>query len=165
MDNPRLFESNQVDKCIKIQRVNYDNLTFLKLPPGWGACWQGGQSHGLSDCFHRLYKPVIGHHRYKRKIVHTSVIQVKFHAVRCKKTLVVFCTILCKSFSWVRCSFPDYLRQLKCVPNSKNFYVFSSVVWSNLGNYSIPGRNFEKSCAEKYEGRFALYRMKFDLVL
>ena len=77
-----------------------------------------------------------------------------------QKTLIYFCTGLCKSFSLVRCSFPDYIEQLKCEPNHGEFSVFSSVVRGNLENYSKPMRNFEKK-----RGFFALYHMKFDLVL
>ena len=44
------------------------------------------------------------------------------------------------------------------------FLFFSSVVWGNLGNYSKSRRILIQSCAEKCEGFFSLYRMKFDLV-
>ena len=78
--------------------------------------------------------------------------------VKCKHPLIFFCTKLCKSFSWVRCSFPDYFDQLKCVPNRGEFSVFSSVGRGNLGNYSKPRKTFTQFCAEKYEGIFALNR-------
>ena len=35
------------------------------------------------------------------------------------------------------------------------------VIWKTAAN---PGKTFTQTCAEKYEGFFALNRMKFDLV-
>ena len=77
----------------------------------------------------------------------------------------MLCTKLCKSFSWVHCSFAEYFDQLKCVPNCGEFLFFLQlveVIWETTANL---GENLTQSCAEKYEGGFALYHMKFDLVL
>ena len=64
------------------------------------------------------------------------------------------------------CSFTDNFDQLKCVPNRGEFSVFSSVGHGNLGNYSKPRRYFDTVLCREYEGVFfALYPMKFDLVL
>ena len=58
---------------------------------------------------------------------------------------------MCKSFSWVRCSFPDYFDQLKCVPNHGEFSAFSSVGRGNLGNYSKPRKIFDTDLCRKYK--------------
>ena len=81
------------------------------------------------------------------------VILVKFHAVKLK-TLMLFFTRLCQSFSLICCSFPDILEQLK--KNAK----FSAIgytlqlveeIWETAVN---TGETFTQSCAKKYEGFF-----------
>ena len=50
-------------------------------------------------------------------------------------------------------------------PITDNLPVFLQLVekiWKTAGH---PGETFTQSCAEKYEGVSALYRMKLDLVL
>ena len=73
-------------------------------------------------------------------------------------------TRLCQSISWVCCSFQDYLNQLKKKQKILRDWVHTSVARGYLENCSKPGETFTQSCAEKYEGVFALYSKKFDLV-
>ena len=47
------------------------------------------------------------------------------------------------------CNFPFFLQMFE-------------VIWETTANL---GETLPQSCAEKYEGFFALYRMTFDLVL
>ena len=119
---------------------------------------QGGQSHGQHDEVHKFPEPV--------KLFRSFVILLS--RISCgkeqKKALIFFCTRLCQSFSWVCCSFPDYLEQLK---KKKKFSAIGYTlqlfkeIWKTAAN---TGETFTQSYADKYEGCFALYRMKFDLV-
>ena len=84
--------------------------------------------------------------------------------LKCKNSLIFFCTRLCKRFSWVLCSFPDYLDELKSVPNRGEFSVFSSVVRGNLGNYSKLRRKFDTDLFRKIWGFFCTLPHKFDLI-
>ena len=70
-----------------------------------------------------------------------------------QKTHIFFCTRLCQSFSWVCCSFPDYLEQLKKKRNNLRDWVHTSVVWmifsyiliiatSSAGNINSKIRSF-----------------------
>ena len=52
-----------------------------------------------------------------------------------------------------------------CTQSQRFFRFFLrlfEVIWETTAN---PGETLTQSCAEKYEGFFALYCMKFDLVL
>ena len=49
-------------------------------------------------------------------------------------------------------------------PIAENFSFFSSVVRGHLKTAANPGESLIQSCAEKFEGFFALYPMKFDLL-
>ena len=71
-----------------------------------------------------------------------------------KKNPHIFLHKLCKSFSWVRCCFPDYFDQPKYVPNHGEFSVFSSVGRGNLGNYSKLRRSFDTVLCRKIWGFF-----------
>ena len=58
------------------------------------------------------------------------------------------------------------LLQLKCEPNHEEFSVFFLQLFEViLETTANPGQTLTQCCVEKYEGVFALYRMKFDLVL
>ena len=50
-------------------------------------------------------------------------------------------------------------------PITENIPIFSAVDRGNLKNCSASRKTFTQSCAEKYDGVSALYRMKFDSVL
>ena len=81
---------------------------------------QGGQSCGQQDWVHRFPEPVIS-------FINLLILnQISCGKVR--KTHIFFCIRLCQSFSWVCCSFPDYLEQLKKKRNYLRDWVQTSVV-------------------------------------
>ena len=100
----------------------------------------------------------------KSFITFVMLSQISFGKVR-KKPLIFYCTRMCQSFSWVCCSFHDYLEQLK--KNGKLSAIgftlqLFEVIWKSAANQ---GETFAQSCAENMRVFvFALYRMKFDLV-
>ena len=96
---------------------------------------QGGQSHGQHDWVHGFPEPV------KSFITFVIPSQISYGKVQ-KKTLIFFCTRHCQSFSWVCCSFPDYLDQQMKKRKIHRNWVHTSVGRSNLENCSKPRRNF-----------------------
>ena len=60
--------------------------------------------------------------------------------------------------------FATFFYYFGVYPIAENFPFFLQlveVIWKTAAN---PGETYTQSCAENYEGGFALNRMKFDLV-
>ena len=106
-------------------RSNFLNLIYSLSSPN-----QGGQSGGQDDGVHGFPEPI--------KSFITFVILSKNSCGKGKN----FCTRLCQSFSWVCCSFPDYLEQLTKKRKILRDWVHTSVVRGNLENCAEPRRNF-----------------------
>ena len=116
---------------------------------------QGGQSRGQHDWVHGFPEPV--------KSFITIVILSQISCGKVHKPPRIFLHKNVSKLTWVCCSFPDYLEQLKKkTENSAIGYTLQlfKIIWKTAAN---PGETYTQSCAEKYEGFFAHYRMKFDL--
>ena len=108
---------------------------------------QGSQSHGQHDGVHGFPEPV------KLFINFIILSQISCGKVQ-KNPSYFFCTRLCQSFSWVCCSFQDYLKQLLKKRKILHDWVHTSVVWGNLENCSVHRRNFYTGMCRKIWGFF-----------
>ena len=134
----------------------------------WASSYhiQGGQSRGLPDLVSGLYEPVIRHHRCgKSFITFDKLSQISWGKVQ--NPPHIFCTRLCKSFFVGSLQFSRLPWTTEVCTQSRRIFrfFFPSVIRDTVGNYSKPRRNFETVLCRKYQGIFALSRMKFDLVL
>ena len=97
------------------------------------VCVQGSQSRGQHDGVHGFPEPV--------KSFITFVILSQISCGNVQKPSHFFCTRLCQSFSWVCCSFQDYLEQLKKKRKILLDWVNTSVCRGNLENCGEPRGN------------------------
>ena len=86
-----------------------------------------------------------------KNLTESSVYMARKHVHVIEKTFTVFTK---------RVLIPFY-DEMPCPWNFTFFLQLVEVIWNTAAN---PGETFTPSCAEKYEGFFALYRMKLDFV-
>ena len=107
--------------------------------------WQGGQSHGQHDWDQGYTEPA--------KSFITFIILDQISCRKVQKPPHIFCTRLSQKFSWVCCSFQDYLKQLRKKNGKFSAIGFTlqlfKVIWKLAMN---PEETITLSCAEKYEG-------------
>ena len=117
------------------------HMSFIHHLSFRDVTYQGGHPRGQHDGVHGFPEPV--------KLFITFEILSQISCGKVRKTLIFFCTRLYQSFSWVCCSFKDYLEQLKKKQKILLNLVHTSVGRGDLENCSEHRRNFHTVLCRK----------------